>query len=257
MEAAPPKSGIIFRSTHKANGEILLTPNCVSATLNAVTISNGKWQVQTIEHLLAALYATGLTDVYIEINTDEIPIMDGSAYPFYAAIIEAGRQESTVELSSLCLNTAVWVVDGDRYVIALPQDHLSISYAIDYNHPLIGKQSLSMDFINGESLAREILPARTFALLNDVEALQAKGLIKGGSIDNAVVLTDTGYANDTLRFENECIRHKILDLIGDLYLLGRPLHAHLIAAKAGHSLDIALVTKIFANQQGNELNLHR
>ena len=114
-----------------------------------------------------------------------------------------------------------------------------------------------MDLSNAKILVKEILPARTFALLKDVEALQARGLIKGGSVDNALVLTDDGYVNQKLRFPNECIRHKLLDLIGDLYLLGRPLHAHVIAAKAGHSLDVSLVKKIIAEKQGDELTIRR
>ena len=120
IQAAPAKSGIVFRHSRKAKGTIQLSPNCVVSTLNAVTISNGKWQVRTVEHLLAAMSTAGINDAIIEIDANEAPIMDGSAIPFYAALMSAGRQESAVELSPIRLSTAVWVVDGDRYLIALP-----------------------------------------------------------------------------------------------------------------------------------------
>lgn len=259
-------TGVRFRrQKHHRYEDIILSPDAVVATTNAVSISNGKWHVQTVEHLLAAFYAIGISDAIIELDSSEIPIMDGSAEPFYKAITKAGVKHSNVPWPSLRLHAPVWVVDGDRYLIALPQDeekqrYLSVTYNISYNHPLLYQQSMCID-IHREQLAKLILPARTFAMLSDVEALKEKNLALGGSLDNAIVLNDKGYINKSLRYPDECIRHKILDLIGDLYLLGQPLEAHIIASKAGHALDVALVNKITKTMQSNELsnyhNIHQ
>ncbi len=250
---APPGEGIIFRHRNKKLGSIALTPDYVHDTRNAVSLSNGQWSLQTVEHLAAALYAAGISDLIIEVDQNEIPIMDGSAYPFYEAFCATGLTHSAVEWESLSLHTAVWIVEGDKYLIALPQDHLSLTYTISYDHPLLQRQSMYLDIIDQEKLAKEILPARTFGLLRDVQALQAQGLIKGANSENALVLDEHGYRNHDLRYPNECLRHKILDLLGDLFLLGRPLKAHLIASKAGHTLDIALTRKILQHIEKDEL----
>ena len=261
MEPAPPGKGIIFRNQSKARGELPLSPFAVVDTRNAVSLSNGQWSVQTIEHLLAALYGAGITDLYIILDQAqsqaEIPILDGSAYPWYEAIMQTGIELSQTELRPITLHTAVWVVEGDKYLIALPQEHLSVHYSIDYKHPLLHRQSLCMDLDEGTKIAREILPARTFGFLQDVKYMKSQGLIKGGSTDNSIVLTEEGYINENLRFPDECLRHKILDLLGDMYLLGRPLEAHLIAFKAGHALDVALTRKILEHIEGDELGQYR
>ncbi len=134
----------------------------------------------------------------------------------------------------------------------LPSDELKVTYSIDFNHPLLRGQSYTTT-LDESILGTDILPARTFGFLKDVEALQARGLAMGGSLDNAVVLTDDGYLNESLRYDNECVRHKILDLIGDLAVMGRPFRGHLIASKAGHALDISLAKCIMSQVTGNEL----
>ncbi|MCB1324666.1 MAG: UDP-3-O-[3-hydroxymyristoyl] N-acetylglucosamine deacetylase [Spirochaetales bacterium] len=244
-------TGLVFIS-EKHRSQVAVSPFHVVGTTNAVTLGNREWHVQTVEHLLAALAAAGISDALLEVDAPEIPIMDGSSEPFYQAVQDAGIVEYEEQLEPIRLHTPVWVVDGEKYLVALPDDQLRVTYSIDFNHPLLKGQTISMD-LGGDRLAREILPARTFGFLKDVEAMKAKGLIKGGSIENAIVLTDDGYLNESLRFEQECVRHKVLDLIGDLYLLGRPLIAHLIASRAGHALDVALGRKIYTQVAMNEL----
>ena len=261
MEPASPGTGIVFHNQSKSKGKILLSPLNVVSTFNATSLSNGKWHLQTVEHLLAALYGAGITDLHIILDQPqervEIPILDGSAYPWYEALTQTGIEHSQIELQPVIIHTPVWVVEGDKYLIALPQDHLSVHYSIDYEHPLLSKKSLYIEFDEGAKIAEEILPARTFGFFKEVEQMKSQGLIKGGSIDNALVLTEEGYMNKKLRFSDECLRHKVLDLLGDLYLLGAPLKAHLIAFKAGHTLDISLARKILECMQGDELACYR
>ena len=244
MEPLSYGEGIIFRRKKKALDTITLSPFHISNTLNAVTLSNNLWSVQTVEHILAALHCLGITDLAIELEQEEVPIMDGSSLSFYEAIERVGIEQGKEELSPITLDTAIWAVEGDKYIIAFPQDYLSIQYGIDYGHPLLQRASFSIDIRDTHLIASEILPARTFGFLKDVKSMQEKGLIKGASLENSVVLTEDKYMNESLRFSNECIRHKVLDLLGDLYLLGRPLHAHIIAWKAGHGLDVDFVKKI-------------
>lgn len=252
MTPAPAGTGLVLRSSSREDGEIEVSPYRVVNTLNAVTLSNGKWQVQTVEHLLAALATASVTDLYIELDSFELPIMDGSGAEFYAAIMTAGVVELDEMIEPIRLTSAVWVVEGDKYLVALPHDGLRVSYHIDYQHPLLSGKSLTID-LDAETLADEILPARTFGFLRDVDHLKSKGLIKGASLDNAVVLTEDHYLNDDLRFPEECIRHKVLDLIGDMYLLARPIQAHFIASKAGHGLDVALARRIMTQVSVDEL----
>jgi len=240
IHPANPLSGLSFL---KSGETIPVHPDQVSDTLNAVTLGKGNTKIQTVEHLLAALATAGITDAVIEIAGSEIPIVDGSALPFYEAIVDAGIFVSDIPLAPIHIETASYVLEPDKYLIALPHDSFRITYSIDYDHPLLRGQSITVD-INSDFLAKEILPARTFGFLKDVEYLKSKGLIKGGSLDNALVLTPEGFVNDSLRFDNECLRHKILDLVGDLYLIGRPICGHIIAFRAGHALDAALASKI-------------
>jgi len=253
IHPALPGSGLVFQT---GGAQIAVSPFHVTDTRQAVTLGNGEQTVQTVEHLLAALFAAGVTDAILELNGSEVPILDGSAWPFYEAIVAAGVSHSGIAAEPIRLTHPVWVVDGEKYLIALPSDTFEITYSVDYDHPLLRGQTLS---IHGKDpkFAEKILPARTFGFLKDLEALQAKGLGKGGSIENAVVLTETGYLTESLRFDNECIRHKVLDLVGDLYLLNRPVQAHIIASRAGHTLDVALTQRIAAGIAGDEITARR
>ena len=236
-------TGLFFFRKKNKDDIIKVHPENVKNTFQAVTLSNGSYHVQTIEHLLAALAVAGITDASIELSGDEIPIMDGSAQPYYEAVQSAGLIYFPEEVIPIKLSSPVWVVEGDKYLVALPDDEASISYSIDYDHPLLRNQTFQV-LLKTDDLGAEILPARTFGFIRDLDEMKSKGLIKGASLENAVGLTEDGYLNPSLRFENECIRHKILDLIGDLYLLNRPLKARILASRAGHKLDVALALKI-------------
>ena len=249
-------TGLIFRGTGSRVGDIPVSPFYAQDGVQAVTLGNRQWQIKTVEHLLCAMAAAGITDCIMETTMSEVPILDGSSLPFYEKIIEGGIQDLGVAVEPLKLSNPVWVIENDRYVVALPSEEFKVTYTIDYPHPKLRGQTMTLA-LNASNLIEDILPARTFGFLKDVEELRKRGLIQGGSLDNAVVLTDDGYLNDDLRFEDECIRHKILDLVGDLYLLGRPVMAHIVAFRAGHSLDISLGKKIQTRIAMDELALRK
>jgi len=255
---APAQTGVVFRSTDSDVTPILVSPFSVVDTCHAVSLGNEEWRVATVEHLLAALHIAGITDGIIEVSGgSELPIMDGSAYPFYEAIVEgAGVMDLGQPLEPIVVTAPLWEIQGDRYVIALPSDNLRISSGISYEHPQLKGGFLALD-MDSETCINELLAARTFGFLNEVEALKAQGLARGASVENAVVLTEDGYLNDSLRFPDECVRHKVLDIIGDLYLMGRPLQAHIIASRTGHSLNVALGRRILEALTGNELTSRR
>jgi len=219
-------------------------------------LGDGINTIQTVEHILAALHTRGITDAILEIDSLEIPIMDGSSLPFMQAIELSNLYEFEEIVEPLKIQNAVWVVDGDKYLVILPSDTLKVTYHIDFKHPLLKGQSYTTE-INEMILENEILPARTFGFLRDVKALQEKGLALGGSLDNAIVLTDDGFLNETLRYDNECVRHKILDLIGDLSIIGRPIIGHILASKAGHALDISMGKLLLSKLTGDEISKYK
>lgn len=247
---APFGTGIVFRN-YKTKSEVKADLSNVKSTTNAVTLSNGNWEVNTIEHLMCAFATAGVTDAIVELDKNEIPILDGSSKEFYEAIQQAKVLESDIPLKPIKLINPVWVVSQDKYMIAIPSEELKITYTIHYEHPDLKGKSIYIS-LNSEMMEREIISARTFGFLKDVEYLRSQGLIKGASLENAIVLTDDGYLND-LRYPDECIKHKILDLIGDLYLLNRPLIAHIIAFRSGHTLDIALAKNILNHIETNKI----
>ncbi|MCP5511800.1 MAG: UDP-3-O-acyl-N-acetylglucosamine deacetylase [Leptospiraceae bacterium] len=252
---APSGTGIVFipNSSSFKKFRIEAVLENVVDTSNAVTLGDGVHVIQTVEHLMAALHSRGISDLIIEIDSLEIPIMDGSALPFLEALPKSNLHEFDESIEPIRVQNPVWVVDGDKYLVILPSDTLKVTYHIDFNHPLLRGQSLSTE-IDTEFFEKEILPARTFGFLRDVKALQAKGLALGGSLENAIVLSDDGYLNDSLRFENEFVRHKILDLIGDLSIIGRPIVGHIIASKAGHALDISMGKLLMSKVSGDEIS---
>jgi UDP-3-O-[3-hydroxymyristoyl] N-acetylglucosamine deacetylase len=250
-------TGLVFYAG-KPNSKTKIPVNLqnVVDTSNAVTLGDGKNIVQTVEHLLAALYTYQITDLIMEIDSVEIPIMDGSSKPFVEALATTEIIQFNDEIEPISIQNPIWVVDNEKYLILLPDDGLRVTYHIDFKHPLLKGQSYTTE-ITSEILTTDILPARTFGFLRDVEVLQSKGLALGGSIDNAVVLTEDGYLNESLRFENEFVRHKILDLIGDLSIVGRPLRGHIIASKAGHALDVSLGKLIMSKLTGDEISSYK
>jgi UDP-3-O-[3-hydroxymyristoyl] N-acetylglucosamine deacetylase len=249
---APSGTGIIFNhSSFKT--PIEANVKSVVDTSYAVSLGNCNWKVQTVEHLLAALSVLGITDIYLNLDSQELPILDGSAKPFLDALINAGIKEYSDTVEPIIIHNPIWIMDNDKYVIVLPSNEFNISYTINFNHPKIKSQTLTVP-MESKFFQNEILGARTFGFLSQVKELQSNGLALGGSMDNAIIFTDEGILNPELRYEDECIRHKILDFVGDLCLLGRPIKGLFIASKAGHALDVALSRKILAVLEADELN---
>ena len=214
----------------------------------ATTLGNQDQRLSTVEHLLAALYGLGVDNCTVEVSGPELPIMDGSAAPFGYLIQQAGLRPQRRVRRRLVIRRPIEVRDGNRWVRALPSREFRISATIDFAHPAIGVQSLRSLTLSPETFARAIAPARTFGFLGEVQALQSAGLAQGGSLQNAVVLDDARVLNrEGLRFPDEFVRHKALDLIGDLSLLGLPVQGHFKVMRGGHALHHALVAEIRAN----------
>jgi UDP-3-O-[3-hydroxymyristoyl] N-acetylglucosamine deacetylase len=216
----------------------------VSQTLLSTQLGKGEACIRTVEHLLASLTGMGVDNARIEIDGPEVPLLDGSARIWAESIAEVGLvSQATTENKVLpTIKEPIWIYEGDTFVAAIPAPETRFSYGIDFDLPAIGNQwhswSANTDF------ATEIAPARTFGLLHQIEHLQKSGLIKGGSLENALVCGPDGWLNPPLRFANEPVRHKILDLVGDLSLLGNIPTAHFLAYKASHNLHIQLAQKI-------------
>ncbi|MEH2011324.1 UDP-3-O-acyl-N-acetylglucosamine deacetylase [Nostoc sp.] len=222
----------------------------VSHTVLSTQLGKGEVSVRTVEHLLAALSGMGVDNARIEIDGPEVPLLDGSASVWTANIAQVGLVSQPVNNQvPLAITEPIWVYQGDAFVCALPAPETRFSYGIDFDLPAIGNQwhswSLSAELGKASaSFAAEIAPARTFGLQHQIEHLQKTGLIKGGSLDNALVCGSEGWLNPPLRFANEPVRHKILDLVGDLSLLGTFPSAHFLAYKASHNLHIQLAERI-------------
>ena len=217
--------------------------NVVSTRLST-TIGRGETSVSTIEHLMAALYSCGIDNAHIDINGPEVPIMDGSAAPFVAGIVQAGAKGCGKARKYLVVKKAVTIVDGDKKISIIPSRHYKISFDMQFAHQAVSSQFKSMLFSQSE-FAAQYASARTFGFLAEVEMLKANGLALGGSLDNAVVIGDEGVLNqEGLRFTDEFVRHKILDSVGDLALAGHRLFGHVKATKSGHELNHKLVTEL-------------
>ncbi|UCE22981.1 MAG: UDP-3-O-[3-hydroxymyristoyl] N-acetylglucosamine deacetylase [Candidatus Aminicenantes bacterium] len=248
LRLKPSSSGkISFRRTDLSGLEVSLDPRVVKAK-NSIYIEAKGCKIQTLEHLLAVLYVFGIDSLVVEMDNDEIPIMDGSAAPFVEAILEAGVRHLPERKEFIQILKPFSLHEGDASLSFYPDSGFKITYCIEYDHPLIQKQELSLD-VNVESFVSEIAPSRTFGFLKDVPALRAQDLALGGSLDNAVVLDEKGLLNGTLRFPDEFVRHKILDLIGDLSLMGSPLIGHFKAQRAGHNLHLKAVHFLLDNPE--------
>jgi UDP-3-O-[3-hydroxymyristoyl] N-acetylglucosamine deacetylase len=246
---APTDTGVFFvRSDLPGRPAIAAHVNHVSATQLATTVSGPEFSVSTIEHCLSTLAAFRIDNIIIELDGPEIPIGDGSAKVFLDALLEAGMVEQEQPRKYAYINQTIYYGDSEKYAYVTPYNGLRITATIDFSHPRIGKQTLDID-INEQSFAREIAPARTFGFLKDVEALRAKGLALGGSMQNAIVLDPEEILNpEGLKFNNEFIRHKVLDALGDLVTLGMPIMGHVVLYKAGHDLMNKLVKKIIESK---------
>jgi len=239
--------GIIFRRTDLDNLELALDPKRIE-TKNSTYLVSKECKIQTLEHLLAVLYMFGIDSLIIEINADEIPIMDGSASPFVQAILDAGIMSLPERKRSIKIVKPFSFDEMDAAFSFSPDSDFRITYSIEYDHPVIQRQELSLS-LNLKNFIKEVAPARTFGFLKDVPALRAQGLAAGGSLDNAVVLDEKGVISGSLRYPDEFVRHKILDLIGDLSLMGSPLIGHFKAQRAGHSLHLKAIHFLLDNPE--------
>jgi len=250
IRPADRNEGIVFvRRDVNGKNRIKAQWDNVSDTTLATTIGNNGTAVSTIEHLMSALCGMGVDNAVIEVDAPEIPIMDGSALPFVHLLKEAGTVAQGNGKKALVVNREVSVSDPSGTASLLPAAEFKITYKIDFPHPLIGQQSYEMVFSDA-LYEKEIAPARTFGFLKDVEYLQAKGLALGGSLKNAVVLDEKTIINkEGLRFHDEFVKHKILDAIGDLSLLGMPIVGHFVACKSGHRLNNRLLRELLGKNE--------
>lgn len=243
LHPVPAGSGITFVRADLDGLRIPALQASTTALDYATTVGKDDVQVGTVEHLLAAIMACGITDVDIRIDGPEVPIIDGSALPFMHLIDAAGIRPLDADIPVLRLRQPVEVVEGDKSIRLLPASRLFIRYRIDFNHPAIGRESFHFEFSH-DAFLRRIAAARTFGFMRDVERMRAAGLARGGSVENAVVLDDQGVVNGPLRFRDEFVRHKVLDLIGDLALIGRPIVGEIVANRAGHAMHSRFVARI-------------
>jgi UDP-3-O-[3-hydroxymyristoyl] N-acetylglucosamine deacetylase len=232
---APAEHGVVFERTD-LGARIPATLDHAGRAFYATVLERDGASVSTVEHLLAALYALQVDDVLVRLDGPEVPILDGSARPFVDAILGAGRVELPVSRRYIHLVRPVAVERDDKRIAAHPAADFRVTYAIDFDHPMLGYQELTVGLWDENAFTAKLASARTFTFERDVEALRQSGLARGGSLDNAVVLGDSEVLNADLRFPDEFVRHKILDLTGDLALLGHPLRAHVVAYRAGHDL---------------------
>lgn len=242
---APVNTGIyVVRHDLPGSPAIPVRAENVRATSLATTLGGPQFSVSTVEHCLSSLAAFRIDNLFIELSGPEIPIGDGSAYIFMEALLGAGLVEQEEPRKYAYITQPIFYGDGEKHAYVVPYNGLRVTTTIEFAHPKIGKQKIDLD-INEQSFARELSRARTFGFMKDVEAMRAKGLARGGSLDNAVVLDHQDILNpEGLRFEDEFVRHKALDALGDLVTLGMPLMGHLVLYKAGHDVLNRLVRKI-------------
>jgi UDP-3-O-[3-hydroxymyristoyl] N-acetylglucosamine deacetylase len=245
LKPAPRDTGIIFMRTDK-NLAVKASIATVTDTAFATTIGLNGAKVRTVEHILAALAGLGIDNAHIDIDGSEIPILDGSSMELTGLILESGIAKQSKKKPYLQITKPITLTDGNAEIAAFPYNGRLITYRIHFNHRLLGEQKLSLE-LTEENFAVEIAPARTFGFLKDVEYLKANGFARGGSFDNAIILGESGILNSSgLRFEDEFVRHKILDLIGDLSLLGLPIRGHIIANKSGHTTNLKFLKRILS-----------
>jgi UDP-3-O-[3-hydroxymyristoyl] N-acetylglucosamine deacetylase len=243
---APADTGIVFRRVDLDNFSIEAQGQNVARVSYATSLMKQGVLLSTTEHLLAAIYSCGIDNIYIDIDSIEIPILDGSAEPFMAMLEHSGMRRLRRKRRYLKVLQPVEVVEGDRRIGIYPSEQFHVRCYVDFPHPEVGQQQVELP-VNPESFRNFLARARTFCFERDIAPLRAMGLIRGGSLENAIVLTDDGVMNGPLRFKDEFGRHKALDLIGDLALVGLPLLARVEAYKAGHSLHTQLVSRLLAD----------
>ncbi len=248
IRPATINTGVIFirKDTGK---EVKASLTSVIDTKYSTSLGNNNIEVKTVEHLMAAIRGLNIDNLYVELDGCEVPIMDGSSIGFVRLFIEAGIVNQEAVQPHIKIISPIELTDGERRILIEPSPLPKLSYTISFEHPFLSSQSFSC-YWSEDNFIKEIAPARTFTFLRDVETLWAHGLAKGGSLDNAIVFTDYQILNKGgLRYKDECVRHKILDLIGDLSLLGMPILGHIIATCSGHSLNIKLASRILKERK--------
>ncbi len=243
---APADTGIVFRRVDLDNFVIEADVRNVARVSYATSLMKKGVLLSTTEHILAALYSCGVDNVFIELDALELPILDGSAQPFIQMLEQAGIRKLRKRRRYLKVLKPLEFSEGDRRIGIYPADEFRVQCYVEYKHPAVGAQEIELR-VGRESFSRMLAPARTFGFVRDFEGLRRMGLIRGGSLENAIVLNETEVMNGPLRFPDEFGRHKALDLIGDLALVGRPLLARVEAHKAGHALHTQLVTRLLAD----------
>jgi UDP-3-O-[3-hydroxymyristoyl] N-acetylglucosamine deacetylase len=243
LRPAPAHHGIRFRRLDLDGLEVPAIAARVAGIDYATGLAQDAASVDTVEHLLAALVGLGIDNVTVELNQAEVPIMDGSAASFVYLVHEAEVRRLKPPRRFLRVARPISLTCGDKSIALYPADDFRVTYSISFDHPLLRHQSRTQH-VTEETFVEEIASARTFGFLKEVEQLRRKGLALGGSLDNAIVLGETGFLNNTLRFEDEFVRHKILDVIGDLALVGHPIIGHVVAHRGGHALHAGFARKI-------------
>ena len=256
LKPAPVNTGIVFCRTDL--DPVVEIPakacNVGDTTLSTALVHNGV-RISTVEHMLSAMAGLGIDNAYVEVSSPEVPIMDGSANPFVFLIQSAGIQDQDAPKKFIRIKKEIGIVDGDKSAKFLPFDGFKVSFGIDFDHPVFKRvtQEAVVDF-SSTSFVKEVSRARTFGFMKDFEKLQAQNLALGGSVNNAIVVDDYRVVNeDGLRYEDEFVKHKILDAIGDLYLLGHSLIGEFVGYKSGHELNNKLLRKLLENENSWEL----
>ena len=244
---APAGKGIVFRRVDLDNFELRADVGSVERVAYATTLmKRGVW-ISTVEHLLSALYGFGIDNAFVELDNFEVPILDGSGLQYIEAIQRVGIVALEVERSVLRITKSFALEEHGKTIAIHPSQSFSIEYEIGFPHPLIGHQKLEVE-ITPVNYANLVAPARTFGFYEEVEKLQASGLVRGGSLENAIVLTEKGMLNETsLRFPDEFVRHKILDLLGDFALIGQSVQGRIVANRAGHALHTRFVAELLSS----------
>jgi len=236
-------SGIVFRRVDLEDFEVEATGRNVARVSYATSLMKKGVLISTTEHLLSAFIGMGIDNAIVELDNLELPILDGSSQPFIALIQKAGIRRQRRPRTYLRICRELELREGNKFIAIYPADGCSVEYSINFPHPLIGRETFRLDLTNGNYLA-EIAPARTFGFLHEADAMRRQGLIRGASTANALVLTRDGIMNPPLRFNDEFVRHKVLDLIGDLALLGKQILGNIVADRAGHAMHTALVSRL-------------
>ena len=247
LKPAPRDTGIIFTRTDKAM-VLKASIGSVTDTAFSTNLGHNGVRIRTVEHILAALAGLGIDNLLVEVNGPEIPILDGSSSELINIILDSGIAKQNKKRPFLRITNPVVFAEGQAEIIALPYGGRLVTYRIYFNHHLLGEQKLTLE-VTEETFAKEIAPARTFGFVKDVEYLKANGFAKGGSLENAIVLGRDGILNSSgLRFKDEFVRHKILDLIGDFSLIGFPIYGHIIANRSGHATNLKFLKKLISCQ---------